>query len=73
MAVNPSSADFRQHRHRDVVIAVVDRFEIRRDFLVPELVGGARDRAVLVGQILRREDLLRRPLFDEECAAFGFG
>jgi hypothetical protein len=68
----PEFRRFPQHSDRDVVIAVVDRFEIRRDFLVPELVGRSRDRAMLVGQIFGSEDLLRCPLFNEKGAAFGF-
>jgi hypothetical protein len=41
MAVNPSSADFLRP-HRDIVIAVVD-LQVRRDFLIPELIGGTAD------------------------------
>ena len=61
---------FLQRRHRQVVIAVDDLIQIRHDLLVPELVGGASNRAMLLGQVLRRENLLRRALLDQEGAAF---
>ena len=46
--------------------------EIRLDFLRPELIGGARDGAMLFGEVLGREDFRGRALLDQECAAFGF-
>src|SRR5690349_16627160 len=44
--------------------------EMRHDLLRPELVGRAGDRLMLGGEFLRREDVTRLALFDEERAAF---
>ena len=62
-----------QNRDRDAGLLVLDRFQIRRHFFVPEFLGGARDGAMLVGEILGREDLVRRGRFEQKGTALVFG
>ena len=44
--------------------------DMRHDFVVNELPGRFRDHPMFFGEILRREDLFRSPLFDQERATF---
>ena len=46
---------FAQDAIGDAGLLMLDRFEVRRHFVVPELFRGARDGAMLFGEILGRE------------------
>ena len=74
IAVRPSSADLRSTRKRDAGLAVLDGFEVRLDFLGPELVGrAARWRRCSSVRSSGVKISFGRALFDQECAALGFG
>ena len=56
---NGREAEFRRFAEDatgDAGLLMLDRFEVRRDFFVPELFGGPRDGAMLFGEVFRRED-----------------
>src|SRR5260370_510123 len=48
---------------------MLDGVNVRHHFLVPELVGGAGDGAVLVGEILGSEDLIGCRAFEQKGPA----
>ncbi len=71
--VRPSSAGFAQDGHRDAGLLMLDGFDVGRDFLGPEFVGGAGDGLMFFGEVFGSEDLFGRGGFDEERAALLVG
>ena len=55
----PQRGGFAQQRDREVEIAVLHLFDVRRDFFIEELARRAGDGAVLFGEIFGREDVAR--------------
>jgi len=55
---------------RQFPIVLLELIDPRYDFVVDKLPRRVGNHAMLFGEIFRREDLLRRPLLDQERATF---
>ena len=70
-AVNPSSAALRSSRRHRARLFSLDRRNARQNLLARESLRRRRNLPLLLAQVFRSENLIRRARFDQEAAARG--
>src|SRR6185436_12506348 len=71
--VGANETEFSRLNHelaRQFPIVLLELVNARHYFLIDKLPRRVGDHAMLFGEVFRREDLLRRPLLDQERATF---